>query len=67
MGPHPQQHRGEHDGFAGSLTTQEMRTVGQRRRAAEEKLARHLEEVRHRDQGHDDRDALEKDGGGLPL
>ena len=42
------------DGFAGSPTTQQMRTVGQRRRDAEEKLEHHLHEARHPDDpGHD--------------
>ncbi|MFE4838105.1 hypothetical protein ACFRAU_25910 [Arthrobacter sp. NPDC056691] len=31
-------------------TTQQMRTVGQRRRDAEEKLEQHLQEARHKDQ-----------------
>ena len=35
------------DGYAGSPITQQMRTVGQRRRDAEIKLEHHLEEVRH--------------------
>ena len=35
-------------GYAGSPTTQQMRTVGQRRRDAEEKLEHHLEEARHK-------------------
>ncbi|MET1065170.1 MAG: hypothetical protein ABWX85_09400 [Arthrobacter sp.] len=39
---HPQ------DGYAGSPTTQQMRTVGQRRRDAEEKLEHHLEETRRK-------------------
>ncbi|MBT2250620.1 hypothetical protein JHV56_18175 [Arthrobacter sp. BHU FT2] len=30
-------------------TTQQMRTVGQRRRDAEEKLEHHLQEARHKD------------------
>lgn len=30
-------------------TTQQMRTVGQRRRDAEEKLEQHLQEARHKD------------------
>ncbi|QHK18865.1 hypothetical protein GU243_02700 [Pseudarthrobacter psychrotolerans] len=33
---------------AAAPTTQQMRTVGQRRRAAEEKLEHHLEEARHK-------------------
>jgi hypothetical protein len=34
---------------AGSPTTQQMRSVGERRRAAEEKLEHHLQEARHKD------------------
>jgi hypothetical protein len=33
-------------------TTQQMRTVGQRRRDAEEKLEHHLQEARHKDDLH---------------
>ncbi len=33
---------------AGAPTTQQMRTVGQRRREAERKLDLHLEEARHK-------------------
>ncbi|SDX23432.1 hypothetical protein SAMN04487917_1075 [Arthrobacter sp. yr096] len=33
----------------GDPTTQQMRTIGQRRREAERKLDLHLEEARHRD------------------
>lgn len=43
----PQEQRLE--GYSGSPTTQQMRTVGQRRREAEEKLEHHLEEARHKD------------------
>ena len=43
----PQEQRLE--GYSGSPTTQQMRTVGQRRRDAEEKLEQHLEEARHKD------------------
>ncbi|WP_314214995.1 hypothetical protein [Pseudarthrobacter equi] len=35
-------------------TTQQMRTVGQRRRDAEEKLEHHLQEARHKDHPHAD-------------
>ena len=35
-------------------TTQQMRTVGQRRRDAEEKLEHHLQEARHKDDPHPD-------------
>ncbi|BCW47432.1 hypothetical protein StoSoilB5_46160 [Arthrobacter sp. StoSoilB5] len=33
---------------AGSPTTQQMRTIGQRRREAERKLDQHLEEAKHK-------------------
>ena len=33
-------------------TTQQMRTIGQRRRDAEEKLEQHLQEARHKDPAH---------------
>ena len=49
--PEPSHHL---EGYAGSPTTQQMRTVGQRRRDAEEKLEQHLEEARHKDHRHDD-------------
>jgi len=42
----------EQGGYGGSPTTEQMRTVGQRRRDAEEKLERHLEEVRHKEDSH---------------
>jgi hypothetical protein len=41
-GPHQHAH-------ASSPTTQQMRTVGERRRDAEEKLEHHLQEARHKD------------------
>ncbi|MDQ0680463.1 hypothetical protein QFZ30_003845 [Arthrobacter pascens] len=47
----PQEQRLE--GYSGSPTTQQMRTVGQRRRDAEEKLEHHLEEARHKDDSPD--------------
>lgn len=37
-------------------TTQQMRTVGQRRREAEEKLEHHLDEARHKGEHHEDAD-----------
>jgi hypothetical protein len=44
------QEQGRHeDANPGSPTTQQMRTVGQRRRDAEEKLEHHLEEARHKE------------------
>lgn len=48
------QARHHQDGYVGSPTTQQMRTVGQRRRDAEEKLEHHLEEARHKDVHGDD-------------
>jgi len=51
------------DGFAGSPTTQQMRTVGQRRRDAEDKLEHHLHEARHHDDpGHDNAANVEGTG-----
>jgi hypothetical protein len=40
---------GQHLHAHTSPTTQQMRTVGQRRREAEEKLEHHLQEARHKD------------------
>jgi hypothetical protein len=37
-------------------TTQQMRTVGQRRREAEQKLGHHLDEARHKNDHHDTAD-----------
>jgi hypothetical protein len=51
--------RGQHLHAHTSPTTQQMRTVGQRRRDAEEKLEHHLQEARHKDDPHD---ALNEDG-----
>jgi hypothetical protein len=45
----PREHGHHQEGYAGSPTTQQMRTVGQRRRDAEEKLEHHLEKARHKD------------------
>ncbi|UZX04832.1 hypothetical protein F8G81_21230 [Arthrobacter sp. CDRTa11] len=58
--PEPSHHV---EGYAGSSTTQQMRTVGQRRRDAEEKLEHHLEEARHKEPRHDD-DAAQKESTG---
>jgi hypothetical protein len=44
----------EQDSYGGSPTTGQMRSVGQRRRDAEEKLEHHLEEVRHKERSRDD-------------
>jgi hypothetical protein len=40
---------GPHQHAHAAPTTQQMRTVGQRRRDAEEKLEHHLQEARHKD------------------
>ena len=44
---------------AGAPTTQQMRTVGQRRREAERKLDLHLEEARHKGEATEDGDHSE--------
>ncbi|MET3163697.1 UNVERIFIED_ORG: hypothetical protein ABIB19_002111 [Arthrobacter sp. UYEF10] len=49
----PQDH-GPHQHAHAAPTTQQMRTVGQRRRESEEKLEQHLEEARHKDDPHQD-------------
>lgn len=43
---------GPHQHAHAAPSTQQMRTVGQRRRDAEEKLEHHLEEARHKDARH---------------
>jgi hypothetical protein len=43
---------GPHQHAHAAPTTQQMRTVGQRRRDAEEKLEQHLQEARHKDHPH---------------
>ncbi|WP_211882114.1 hypothetical protein [Pseudarthrobacter albicanus] len=53
------------DGSAGSPTTRQMRTVGQRRRDAEEKLDHHLEEARHKDDPRTDDAANQEDAGAV--
>ncbi|WP_306637421.1 MULTISPECIES: hypothetical protein [Micrococcaceae] len=45
LGPHQHAHA--------APTTQQMRTVGQRRRDAEEKLEHHLQEARHKGEHHE--------------
>jgi hypothetical protein len=40
---------GPHQHAHAAPTTQQIRTVGQRRRDAEEKLEQHLQEARHKD------------------
>ncbi|WP_066285061.1 hypothetical protein [Arthrobacter sp. B6] len=49
---HPHDH-GPHQHAHVAPTTQQMRTVGQRRRDAEEKLEHHLEEARHKTEHHE--------------
>ncbi|WP_461188531.1 hypothetical protein [Arthrobacter sp. Z4-13] len=44
LGPHQHAHT--------APSTQQMRTVGQRRRDAEEKLEHHLQEARHKNEHH---------------
>lgn len=51
------------DGYAGLPTTQQMRTVGQRRRDAEEKLENHMEEARHKDDPRDANAGNEEEAG----
>ncbi|MFE4545434.1 hypothetical protein [Arthrobacter sp. NPDC056727] len=43
---------GPHQHAHAAPTTQQMRTIGQRRRDAEEKLEQHLQEARHKDESH---------------
>jgi hypothetical protein len=45
----PTPKRQEQGSYGGSPITGQMRSVGQRRRDAEEKLEHHLEEVRHKE------------------
>jgi hypothetical protein len=47
---------GQHLHAHTSPTTQQMRTVGQRRRDAEEKLEHHLQEARHKQDPHDEQE-----------
>jgi hypothetical protein len=54
---------GPHQHAHAAPTTQQMRTVGQRRRDAEEKLEHHLQEARHKDEPrHDDATGQEDAG-----
>lgn len=43
---------GPHQHAHAAPTTQQIRTVGQRRRDAEEKLEQHLQEARHKEHPH---------------
>lgn len=56
------QDHGPHQHAHVAPTTQQMRTVGQRRRDAEEKLEHHLQEARHKDDPHPD-DVVEQGAG----
>ncbi|MBT2532730.1 hypothetical protein J7E83_11460 [Arthrobacter sp. ISL-48] len=60
----PQEQSQRQEGYAVSPTTQQLRTVGQRRRDAEEKLEHHLEEARHKEHLHDE-DASNEDAGAV--
>jgi hypothetical protein len=51
LGPHQHAHA--------APSTQQMRTVGQRRRDAEEKLEHHLQEARHKSGRPEDEDEAE--------
>jgi predicted ATPase len=68
MGEQQDENTREHphqEGSAVSPTTQQMRTVGQRRRDAEEKLEHHLEEVRHKDEARNDHAPEQEDVGAV--
>ena len=58
----PPEH-GPHQHAHAAPSTQQMRTVGQRRRDAEEKLEHHLQEARHKDNPHNS-EAAKQEGGG---
>jgi hypothetical protein len=47
------QEHGLHQHAHAAPTTQQIRTVGQRRREAEEKLEHHLDEARHKKEHHE--------------
>lgn len=64
IGGNSQDH-GPHQHAHAAPTTQQMRTVGQRRRDAEEKLEHHLQEARHKDDPHHDDPAGQEDGGAV--
>ena len=59
------QDHGQHLHAHVAPTTQQIRIVGQRRREAEEKLAHHLEEARHRNDQHHAAREREVDGGDI--
>jgi hypothetical protein len=47
---------GPHQHAHAAPTTEQIRTVGRRRRDAEQKLEHHLEEARHKIEPHDETD-----------
>jgi hypothetical protein len=53
---------GQHLHAHTSPTTQQMRSVGQRRRDAEEKLEHHLQEARHKDDAPEPDDGVPSSG-----
>ena len=59
------QDHGPHQHAHAAPTTQQMRTVGQRRRDAEEKLEHHLQEARHKDDAHNDETGEQQDVGSV--
>ncbi|MET4097170.1 hypothetical protein [Arthrobacter sp. UYCu712] len=59
----PREHGYHPEGHASSPTTRQVRSVGQRRRDAEEKLEHHLEEARHKDVLHRQAPAKQDDIG----
>lgn len=59
-----QTENGPHQHAHAAPSTQQIRTVGQRRRDAEEKLEHHLEEARHKNDPHDDKAGGKDDAGG---
>ncbi len=56
---------GPHQHAHAAPTTQQMRTVGQRRRDAEEKLEHHLQEARHKDDAHNAETGEQQDVGSV--
>lgn len=61
----PTQKHQDQVGYVGSPTTGQMRSVGQRRREAEEKLEHHLEEARHREDSSSGQEAKDDDAGAI--
>lgn len=50
----PAEHGHDQESHGGSASSYRMRTVGRRRRDAEEKLEHHLDEARHKNDPHAD-------------